>query len=251
MENVDKLKDDFIRLFIYSFDFYLQRMNLLVFFSIPALFAFMVPVFVPAPSYAALGGLFLRTGSIPDLSTADILLTFAGYAISMFLIAVTVVNINLIIRSKRTLTEIRKEMVDGISHYATKIFLLNTFQLLFFFGLQILFYENSLSALLFPLSIVVISATVFFVPPALVIDGYDLSGSIFRSFDFGRRKLHFIAVWALLALAVLSIVQIFANLIFPVPFSGYFVLGINSLFLLPFLLVLQTHIYLEKYPLAR
>src|SRR5271157_674130 len=99
------MEDDFSRVLKYASDFYMKRLGLIVLFSIPFVFAFLIPLLVPAPTYFAIGGVFLRTGSIPDLTVTDLLITAIGYALAVFLIADSIVNINIIIRSKRTVTE--------------------------------------------------------------------------------------------------------------------------------------------------
>ena len=55
----------------HSFEAYLKNIKLISFFAIPSLLAFFIPTLVNTPVFAALGGTFLRTGSIPDLQAAD------------------------------------------------------------------------------------------------------------------------------------------------------------------------------------
>jgi hypothetical protein len=245
------MEDDLSRTFRYASDFYLNRLNLIIVFSIPFILAFLIPVLVPAPTYTALGGVFLRTGSLPELSILDIIITAVAYVLAVFIISDTIVNINIIIRSKRTLTSIKHEVFSAMGTYAMRIFYIYTMALLLFFIAQLLTYENPLQPWIYPLFTVVISGLLFFVPPAVVIDNSDTPTAIRRSVAMALRNPHMVLLWILISLLSLSALKLIADLVFSSPFSGYFVLLINSLLLLPFLTVLQTQMYMERYPLAR
>jgi len=243
--------DEVSRVFGYSMDFYLKRLGLIVIFSVPFIFAFLLPVLVAAPTYLALGGVFLRTGSIPEMSFLDYVITIVAYAVTLFIIADTIVNVNIVVRSKRTLTDIKFEVMGALGSYATRIFYIYTLMLLLLFMIQLVTYENPLQTWFYPIFGLALSFLLFFVPPAVVIDNLDTATAIRRSIEMVSRKPHLFLSWVLFAFIALSFVKLFADLVFVSPFSGYFVLLVNSLVLLPFLIVLQTQMYMEKYPLAR
>ncbi len=245
------MEDDFSRVFKYAADFYMRRLGLIVLFSVPFVFAFLIPVLVAAPTYLALGGVFLRTGSIPELSLADLLITAAGYALALFLIADTIVNVNIIVRSKRTLTDITKDIAGAMRTHATRIFYIYTLMLLVLFIVQLVLYDNPFQSWLYPLFLLAISYLLFFVPPAVVIDNSDTPSAIRRSAQMALRKPRFFIMWTLITLFSLSLVKVVADFLFSGVFAAYFVLLVNSLIVLPFLIVLQTQMYMEKYPLAR
>jgi hypothetical protein len=245
------MEDEFSRTFRYALEFYFKRLGIIVVFSIPFILAFLIPALVPAPTYLALGGVFLRTGSIPELSIIDMIFTALAYAIAVFLIADTIVNINLVVRAKRTLTSIGYEVVQAMGTYATRIFYIYTMLLLLMFIAQLVTYDNPFQSWLYPIFTFLLSCLLFFVPPAVVIDNSDTPSSIRRSVSMAIQNPHFVLLWTVVALVSLSIVKILGDLIFSNPFSGYFVLLVNSLILLPFLTILQTQMYMEKYPLAR
>lgn len=242
---------DFSRILKYTVEFYLSRLNMIVLFSIPFIFAFLIPVLVPAPTYLSLGGIFLRTGSIPDLSILDLIITVIGYAISVFLIADSIVNINLIIRTKRTLTQVKSEILSAMSTYAVRIFVIYTVILVLLFLMQVLTYESSLQSLLYPLFSLLLSFCLFFVAPAVVIDNSGLLDAFTKSIDLAFRKPVYVISWFVAVLVVLSFLKVFFDLLVPGSISGYLVLIVNSLFILPFFTILQTQMYMEKYPLAR
>jgi hypothetical protein len=245
------MEDEFARTFRYAWDFYSKRLVLIAIFSIPFILAFLIPVLVPLPTYLALGGVFLRTGSLPELGLLDILITAAAYALAVFVISDTIVNINIIVRSKRTLTSIKHEVVTAMGSYATRIFYIYTMLLMLLFITQLVTYDNPFQSWIYPAVSLVLSLLLFFVPPAVVIDNSDTPTAIRRSVAMTLKNPHFALLWTFLMLFLLSIVKLLGDLLFLSPFSGYFVLIVNSLILMPFMTVLQTQMYMERYPLAR
>lgn len=245
------MDDELSRIFRYATEFYLNRLGLIVVFSIPFLLAIAILALVSAPTYQAIGAVFLRIGSIPELSPLQIAIIAIGYAVAVFLIADTVVNINIVVRSKRTLTTIKHEVVQAMGTYATRIFYIYTLALLLTLIVQLVVYENPLQSWIYPLFSLALSWLLFFVAPAVVIDNSSTPGAIRRSVAMAVRNPHLLILWSFLALFVISVVKLLADALFSSPFSNYFVLLTNSLLVLPYLTVLQTQMYMEKYPLAR
>jgi hypothetical protein len=243
--------EDLSRMFKYANEFYLNRLGVIVIFSITFLLAILILNLVAAPTYQALGGVFLRIGSIPEISAVQFIIIAIGYALAVFLIADTIVNINIIIRSKRTLTTIRHEVLSAIGTYAMRIFYIYTLALLLMLIVQLIIYDNPFQSWIYPIFSLIISFLLFFVAPAVVIDNSSTPGAIRRSVDMAMKNLHLVLLWSVLALLLISVVEIVADFIFPSPYSSYFVLLVNSLLILPYLTVLQTQMYMEKYPLAR
>ncbi|MFH1222061.1 MAG: hypothetical protein V1492_03175 [Candidatus Micrarchaeota archaeon] len=241
------------RVFEYSADFYLKKILLIALFSVPFFVAFLVPLLVPAPTYLAAGGLLVRTGSLPEFSVIDVILVSVAYFFAMFIISDTIVNINIIVRSKRTLNETTQEMFSAMQTHAMKIFYILTFVLLLNFIVQLLiaYFDIPFGALLYPLFSFVVSFLLFYIAPAVVIDNSSIDEAIARSMRLAVRKPEMIIAWLLVGSVLLIVSKVFGDFIFPGLFSQYFVMLINAILLLPFLIVLQTQMYMEKYPLAR
>ena len=234
----------------YTIADFVKKFNMIEVFAIPMIFAFLIPVFVAAPSYLAIGGIFLRTGSIPDLSILDILLSVIGYAVSLFLISASVVNINLTIKSKRTQNTIKDEVIMAMQTYALRIFVIYTIILILSFALQVLTYESNIQKIIYPFAMFLISLVTFYVAPAIVIDDSGIFDAIEKSMKIAFQAPLMVLAWVAIGFVALAIIKVVCDLVFG-SFSGYVVLLINSLLVLPFLILLQTHMYMEKYPLAR
>ena len=233
-----------------TISFIKEKYVLLLLFSIPFILAFLIPVFASTPTYLSMGAVFIRTGSIPDVNYFDMAVTLFAYLISLFIIADTIVNINIIIKTRRTRTKITQEILGGMGKYAVNLFLIYVFLSLLIFTLQLLTYLLPAQSILFPILVFVVTMPFLFFPPAMVIDNLKVWKAIRSSLDMLFRRPMEVTAWLLIGFFFLVLSEI-VLFILPYPFGPYFVLFFNSLVLLPFLIVFQTNIYMEKYPLAK
>jgi len=230
-----------------SFKAYRENIKLISFFSIPSLIAFLIPTMVNTPVFSALGGSFLRTGSIPDMTGADLGVVMVGVLISLYLVSFAIVNINLVIKSQRTSTNIKKEVLKGITGYTLNVFslfLLGTIALLI---IQLLTFEMGAQRWLSPLLSLVVWLPLFYAPAALVIDDMRPFRAAQKSVSMVISKLPYFLLWLVIAFVLLAVFDAAALSLLPHKVGSLAVLLLNSLLLMPFLIVLQTQIYMSKY----
>jgi len=242
---------EFRRIFGYALDFYLKRVALVALFSIPFVVAVIIAHLISAETYLAAGSLFLATGRIPELSILDTVFTVIAYAVIMFIISGTIVNINILVRSRRTMTDTTTEMLLSMKTYAMRIFYILTISLLVMSVIQLITYDNPLRTWLYPISMLIFFFFTSFSIPAVVIDNADTATALEHSARFAIHKPFMIIKWMLTLVVLLGITMLFSYYTLSSPFWEYLVLLLNSLVFLPFMLILQTQIYMEKYPLAR
>lgn len=245
-----KQRSDFTRVIWHAIDFYRERSKLLFLFSLPFVFALLIPLLVQSPTYLALGGVFVRGGSIPAMSMLDWVITAIAYIVSIFIIADSLVNINLIIKSKRTLTNTSTEVIKGIEHYAMKVFLVSVIFSLVLSAFFLLTYEIPFQSVIYPLLCLLATVMFFFSVPAIVIDEKETFGALRASYNAVVRKPVFVALWLIIAVVMFFAIGMFAYL-FPSFLTQYVFLLLNSVIMVPFLIVLATQMYMEKYPLAK
>ncbi len=240
------------QLFDYTFKSYFSGIKLILFFSLPLLLAFAIPIFVQTPTYIALGGIFLRTGSIPEITGAGLAIMIVSFLASLFLFAFTVVNINLIIKSQRTGVFVKKEVIDGIGRYTLNVFWIFLTLELVFLIIQLITDGMPYQSLLSPILTLLASIPVFYASPALVIDDVRPWRALENSTWMAIRKLPLFILWIFLALVLITLTNL---VLFAIPgfqsYAPYLSLIINSIIIMPFLLVLQTQIYLTKYTIIR
>jgi len=231
----------------YSFKAYRENIKLISFFSIPSLIALLIPTVVNTPVFSALGGSFLRTGSIPDMTGADLGVVICGVLISLYLVSFAIVNINLVIKSQRTSTNIKKEVIKGITGYTLNVFslfLMGTIALLI---IQLVTFEMGAQKWLAPALSLIVWLPLFYAPAALVIDDMRPYRAAQKSVAMVISKLPYFLLWAVIAFVLLAVFDFAALALLPHKVGSLAVLLLNSLLLMPFLIVLQTQIYMSKY----
>jgi len=243
------------RIISYSASFYLKRLKLVSIFSLLFIVSYLILLFVDAPTFDALAAVFLRTGSIPELSGIHIFLIVFGYLFSTFIAADAITNVNLIIKSQRTLTDIPKKVMAALGTYAVKMFYLLTIFLLIVFTMNLATFEMEGASVIYPLSIFILYLFFLFIPiPAVVIDNYDAFEAIGYSIKaFMRNPITtfiYYLVWTVIGLLILTVFGFILYNLLPGLWARAILMLINFVFVLPFLLILQTHMYMEKYPLA-
>ncbi len=229
-------------------------MNLkwIIFFSIPFLLAFFIPMLSPMPTYVAVGGSFLRTGSIPEMNQFELGLVIFASALSLFFISLAMVSINIIIKHNRTLTKIPKEVIEGIENYVFVLFWVLVTAELFYFVVYLLSYEYGVQEIVGPLVSLIVSLCLFYTPAAIVIDDLRPFRAIQASLRHIYRKPTLFLLWIAIALvALVALDAVFIMLKGSLPFARYILLIVNSLVLMPFLIVLQTQAYLTKYAILK
>ena len=237
----------------YSIEAFKKNAKLVLFFSVPFLLAFAIPLLSPMPTYVSIGATFLRTGSMfIDLTYFDIGLIFVSSLASLFLISFATVSINLVIKSQRTLTNIRTEVIEGIEKYTTTIFLLYTLFIVLSLIVLLVSYEYGMEGLTTPLFSFFVSLLLFYVPAAIVIDELRPTEAMKMSLYMIKNKFVLFILWLAVGFVMLSVLDtILIALSDVIPWGRYIVLVLNSMVVMPFLIILQTQIYLTKYTILR
>ncbi len=233
----------------YSLKFYRENANFVLLFSIPFILAFLIPSLVSGPNYVALGGVFLRTGSIPEVEPVGAAITLIAYLVSMFIIAESIVNITLLIKTKRVQNNPSKELLAGMEKYGVTVFLAYTLAALLILVFQLLTFEMDYRTIVLPILMFLVSICIFFVPQAMVIDEYNLGQALDASVSMVRKKFPEVFLWMLIGTVLLTVSELVLFLL-PHPIGTIAVLLVNSLVILPFLIIYQAEIYMGKYGLA-
>ena len=231
----------------YSLKAYLKNIKLISFFSIPALIGLLIPTLVNTPVFAALGGTFLRTGSIPDLTAADFGVVIIALLTSLYLVSFAIVNINIVIKSQRTGTNIKNEVLKGITGYTFNVFLMFLLGTIALLIIQLLTFELGVQSWFSPVLSLIVWLPLFYAPTGLVIDELRPFRAAQKSFNMVFSKLPYFVLWLAISFVLLSLLDIIFLSLLPHKWGSLAVLLANSLFVMPFLVVLQTQTYLSKY----
>ena len=247
---------DRLKLLSYSFEIYKSNLKMVVFFSIPFIFALLLPLFSPAPTYSALGGYFLRSGSLPDLTVSDVIFVIITSLVSLYLFSLALVAVNLVVKSARTRTRVASEAKRNLGKYTFSVFLLFlVVKVIEFCILTYTSYSGFSELSIFVFSFIA-SLGLFYSAPAIVLEERKPLTAFFNSFiHIIKKPLHFI-LWLVVAFLMISIVmQVLYTILEFYEFSRdimqLIIVLVNSLFILPFLIILQAQIYLAKYTILR
>ncbi|HOX23114.1 MAG TPA: hypothetical protein PLL10_06585, partial [Elusimicrobiales bacterium] len=215
-----------------------RRNTWLVFiFSLMFVISTLALFLAPTPTYLSLGGSFMRVGSIPEMTTLDIVVVAAAYLLSLFIFADAVTNINLIIKANRTLNKIPAEIFSGVYKYALKIFLIYTIAVLLSFAVNVATFDSPIHNIIYPLLSGLFFLAMFFVPPAVVMDEMDTFRAVSVSVKMLLPKWKLVLVWVLAGIVAISLVEFLTFLVFPLSIAKYIVLAANGLLVIPALTV--------------
>jgi hypothetical protein len=122
---------------------------------------------------------------------------------------------------------------------------------LFIFLISAILYDfNILNNILIQLIFLIISVALWFVPQIMVLENESISKSIYLSIKyFGRNWFHFITLF--LSAFILIIITSLLDIL--IPGVGGFIIstGFLVIFVIPFIEILKTEIYLNKYNLLK
>lgn len=233
---------------------YTKNIGMILFFSIPFLLSLvlLLPPFSPAPVFTALGGYFLRSGSIPEMTMMDFITIIFSAGISLLFISLAAVAVTLVVKASRTRTRVSAEAMRNLGRYTLTVFGI-------FVGIKVLEFlllsyllsinMNELPALLVNF---IVSLGLFYIAPAVVLEEKKPVPALVSSFNhIARRPLNFI-MWLLVAFIMIYVFSSLSFMMFSDPMMRQgFIILMNSAIVLPFLVVLQAHLYLSKYTIVK
>jgi|GEM_PF-1866739 len=234
-----------MKVFKVALEDFKQHLDTVWIFSLAAAIGVLMFAIMQYPTYSALGGIFLRSGSLPDITTLDFIITIIAYGISLLLISSAVVGTMLITAHRKTKKAIKTEVWKKLPFFATNTFFLYAFLTLILIAMQSVSfpYYPFISFLLFYLT--------FYIVPAMVVENEPLGIALFSALKMLRKNPLMPILWAVFGFVVLALFEIIMQAVLPYTIARYVVLFFNGIVLLPYLSFVQVHMYMERYPLAR
>lgn len=234
---------------VHSWRVYSKYLSTVVlFFSLPFIISLLIPLLSPAPTFSALGGSFLRSGSLPSLQAMDMVIVVVATLISLIMLSLALVAINLVVKTNRTKTRVSTETMKNLGRYTVTV--LSMF--IAFKIIETLILSFTLSANLTELPVLVFSFLaslgLFYAAPAIVLEEKKPVPAFVSSYHHLLRKPQYFILWLVLAAVLVLLTSTISFSLFEegVYRQGAMVL-LNSLIVMPFLLILQAQSYLAKY----
>ncbi|MCC7570988.1 hypothetical protein KO465_06635 [Candidatus Micrarchaeota archaeon] len=240
--------EDIKKIFKYSIKSYFGHLSWGIFFGLVLLLAFLIPVFAGVPTYTTLGSIYLRFNSMPDLTPGTLTIIGLVFVVSTFLISFSVVNINNIVKSERTLLNIPTEMMKSLKTYSLRLFWVCIIQILILWIGQVLFQSTKYVTVLLPLYNFILAFMLIFVPSAIVMEELGVLHAVKRSIQFIKK--YPVLTCSIMGIVVVIIAAVNGILLLSPVFPQYLTIIFNVLFVLPFTIILIAHTYINKYSIV-
>lgn len=232
---------------------YLSNIKLLLLFSLSFVIALLIPLFAAFPTYNDVGGTFLRLASISSLNLLDTAVIVAATLFSLLFFSFAMVMINVVVKHTRTSTKIKSDVISSLERYTGRVFLALLLYMIIIAASSILSYSvvPSLSGIV--TSIVALIAFPFFLyaPSSIVIDEKRLVHAMQASANFFVKRLDYTLLWVVVVIVLVSLFDLLFIALGGTSASRYALLVFNGLFILPFIVVLQSQMYMKKFPLLK
>ncbi|MGC8567904.1 MAG: hypothetical protein ACP5RP_01425 [Candidatus Micrarchaeia archaeon] len=244
--------------FKYTFEIYIKHFRAVLLFSLSFIIALAMPLLAQLPTYMASGGIFLRlAGFYNNTSSMDLFVIVVGVMLSLLFLSFSIVAINVLVKHSRTYRGITEEVVKGLEKYTSKVFAILLLYMSFivfpeFAAYYTIGHASAIAALLSLLLLPLF----FYAPNSIVIDDSNIKYAIKNSFLFFIRKFHYFLLWITVAIILVFafnfiFLMLAGSTSFTIALAKICMLVFNAVIIMPFLVILQSEIYMQRFPLLR
>ncbi len=236
----------------YAFETYTGKLGLLLLFSISFVIALLIPIFATLPTFTAIGGIFVRSASIfVNLGAIGAAVIIASTLFSLLFLSFAIVSINVIVKHSRTHLRVRHEVMDGLEKYTGRVFIVLLFYTAIVMAANILSYGTGASGAVTAVVGLLFTPLFFYAAPSIVIDESGIWHSMKASAMFFFKRFDYFLLWLAISIVVISVFDVVFITASGTLVSRYAMLVFDSLFILPFLVVLQSQMYMKRFALLK
>lgn len=236
----------------YTWQTYFANIYLILLSSIAFIIAFLIPIFASFPTYNDLGGVLLRSASIYlNLNPFNTAIIVISILFSLLFLSFAMVAINIVVKHSRTQTKIRSEVIRGLERYTSRVFAILLVATLIIILVNVLTFNTGYSAIITAVVGLVIAPFIFYAPASIVIDDSKITRSIYASLKFFAKRPDYFIVWLVIGLVLITAFDFLFIVVAGTVLSRYAMLIFSSLFILPFLVLLQGEFYISRFKLLK
>ncbi|MDE1871073.1 MAG: hypothetical protein KGI06_02425 [Candidatus Micrarchaeota archaeon] len=236
----------------HSVNTYFSNIYLIILSSLSFVIALIIPLFASFPTYNDIGGVLLRTASIYlNLNPFNTAIIVISVLFSLLFLSFAMVAINIVVKHSRTQTKIRAEVIRGIEKYTGNVFVILFIATIVMVLANILTFNSGYSGIITVIVALAITPFVFYAPASIVIDDAKLLRSVRASLKFFVKRFDYFIVWLVIALVLLTFFDFVFITVSGTALSRYVMLIFSSLFILPFLVLLQGELYISRFKLLK
>ena len=232
---------------------YFTNIYLILLSSLSFLIALLVPVFASFPTFNDMGGVFIRTASIYlNLNIFNTAIIVFSTLFSLLFLSFAIVAINVVVKHSRTQTRIRAEVIRGLEKYTSKVFLILLLATVVVILANVLTYSTGYSGIITAVVALLITPFIFYAPASVVIDdSKNILRSMKASAKFFSKRIDYFVVWLVIAIVLLTLFDFIFIAATGTVLSRYAMLIFGSLFILPFLVLMQSEFYMSRFKLLK
>ncbi len=251
-ENPNSGSDLVRTVFGHAIETYFSNIYLILLCSISFIIAFLIPAFASFPTYNDAGAVLLRTASVYiNLNPFTTAIIVIAMLFSLLFLSFAIVAINIVVKHSRTQTKIRSEVIKGLEKYTSRVFVILLLATVIIVLASVLSYNSGYSGIITALVALIITPFIFYAPASVVIDENNVFRSIKAGTKFFTKRLDYFVAWLVIAILLLTIFDFIFILVAGTEISRYAMLIFSSLFILPFLVLLQGEFYMSRFKLLK
>lgn len=236
----------------YAADTYVKHLKLILFFSLSFIIAFLIPIFASFPTYNDIGAIFLRTASIYlNLNVFGVAVMAVSVLFSLIFLSFAIVAINVIVKHSRIQVRITKEVLDGLESYTGRVFIVLLLFTVILVAVNALTYGTRASGIVTAATGLVLTPFIIYAPASIVIDDRKIARAMRASLSFFFKRFDYFLLWVAIAIVLLTLVDFVFVAASGTQVSRYAVLVIDSIFVLPFLVLLQSEMYMKRFAMLK
>lgn len=236
----------------HTFKTYFANIYLILLSSISFIIASIIPIFASFPTYNDLGAVLLRTASIyTNLNSFNTAVIVVSTLFSLLFLSFAMVAITIVVKHSRTQTKIKSEVIRGLEKYTSKVFTILLVATVIIILVNMLTFNTGYSGPITALVAIAITPFIFYAPASIVIDDHGVIRSIKSSVKFFAKRFDYFLAWLVIAIVIITFFDFVFIVIAGTVLSRYAMLIFSSLFILPFLVVLQGELYMSRFKLLK
>lgn len=241
-----------VNVLVRAWQSYKSNMGLVLISAVALIIASLVPLFAALPTFNDLGGVFLRTSSVYlNLNIFNSAVIIISFLFSLIFISFALVMMNVIVKHSRTRTKVKTAVINSLERYTGIVFVTLLIYSIIVFAANILSYNTGYSAPITALVALVLTPLVFYAPASIVIDEKGLFRAMKASFAFFFKKFDYFLLWLVVAILLFSVLDFVSIHALGTVISRYVMLIVSAIFLLPYLMVMQGEMYLNRFGLLK
>lgn len=231
---------------------YLSNISLVLFSSISFIIAFLIPIFAPFPTFDDAGSVLLRTASIYlNLNPFNTAIIVVATLFSLLFLSFAMVAVNIVVKHSRTQTKVRADVIHAIEQYTGRVFIILLMATLVVWLVNVFTFNTGYSGLITAVAALLITPFVFYAPASIVIDDNKTMRAIRASLKFFFKRIDYFLIWLIFAIVIITAFDFVFITLTGTVISRYAMLIFSSIFIMPFLVLMQGELYMSRFKLLK